>query len=174
MQTRYRIGVMSEVENRQARTRERWWMWEPSKTECWRNCSHRPSCTYCTMTHLRCLINALRKWTQKLRALDRSGCEHQRSKIIRRIYALWKHVALRRTFFCVATKIPLLLLWCEACVFFCFFFQSKTNALYDTQLQHYAAFFFYLDRRGRVLYDTRLQPYAAFCFFIWKGEERSE
>ena len=34
LQTRFRIGVMSEVEYRQARARERWWVWKPSTTEC--------------------------------------------------------------------------------------------------------------------------------------------
>ena len=38
-QTRYRIGVMSELESRQGRTRERWREWKPSTTECQGSCS---------------------------------------------------------------------------------------------------------------------------------------
>ena len=69
LQTRYRIGVMSEVEYRQARTRERWWVRKPSTTECWRNSSQRASSKYGGMTDLRRLMKM--RWQNETRNYGR-------------------------------------------------------------------------------------------------------
>ena len=65
LQTRSRIGVMSKVEYREARTRERWWVQKSSTTECWRNSSQSPSSNYSGMTDLRRLMRM--RWENETR-----------------------------------------------------------------------------------------------------------
>ena len=135
MQTRYRIGVMSEVDNRQARTRERRWVWKPSTTECWRNCSQRPSSTYCRwriyVVSKACAGKLNPGITGAAQIFVWTPTFQNDSTELR----ITKTRCSTPYVFCVATKISFLLLWCEACGFL----QRKTNVLYDTRLQHCAA-----------------------------------